>query len=201
MSQTNKTVTVVTQATKAMVKSAQDLAKTAGSLSALAEASEGLTSEIELKSAELASIEARTADALRKAKAELSIKVLENEEGVLGSMLANRGLVSIASNTLEDLRADLQNAQNDNDDAINAAVGKAKGMAESKAKSEAREAELGFQVEAAQLKAQNENLADKNSTLVAQVADMKDMLTAEREARVSMSANQAQPTINVSSAK
>lgn len=201
MGDTTKTVTVLGRTTKAMVKAAADLAKTAVDLSALATASEELTSEIEFKTSELAAIEDRTSDGLRRAKADLDIKVLENEEGVLKSLLTKRGLATVVPQEFSNLQADLRDALASNEDAINAAVGKAKGMAESKAKTEQRELALQHSVDTAQLEAQNESLEGKNAMLQAQLDDMKEMLTKEREARVAMAANASQPVVNVSSSK
>lgn len=201
MSEVNKTVTVVTRATKAMSKAVGDLTKTAGDLQALVAVSEELTSEIEFKTSELSALEDRTAEDLRKAKAELSLKVLENEDSVLASLLNDRKLVPIDRNELGDLRANLQDALAENEDTINAAVGKAKGMAESKMAAALKEQALQHDVETAQLEATKVSLQDKNTMLEQQLVDMKEMLTKEREARVEMSANATQPVVNVTSSK
>lgn len=201
MSEVKKVITQVDKSTKAMTGAAATLQKVANEMVALADTSASLSFDIEAKSSELNAIQDNITSELRTAKAELNIKVLENEDAVLSKLMNNRGYAVISSAELDNIRRDLSNALADNSDAIAEAVAKAEKSAAiansaSKAKLEAEHA-----VETATLKADNASLESKIEFLTESNTSYKQQIEAERNARVEMAKNTSQPVVNVQSGK
>lgn len=196
-----KTITAVDKSTKAISKSAADLLKVATELSGLVETSEALAFDIEAKSAELAAIDTKISEEERKAKAELVLRVLENEDGVLDKLLKARGLAKIEVAEVSKLTKDLETAIADNAEAIDAAVKAAETGLRIAASAEKSKLESEHAVATATLTANNSSLENRIQFLTESNASLKDMLDNEREARVTMSQTQSQPVVNVNSGK
>ena len=205
MSQTTpevkKVVTQVDKSTKLMTKVVSDLTKVMSELTSLTATSEALAFDIEEKSSELKLIEMNITESERKAKAELNLRILENADAVLNELMSARKLARISNADLNELRCELEDAKADNTETIATAVEKAekagaiaKSAAESKLTSE-------HAVATARLEADNSSLQSKITFLESSVDDLKAMLKAEREARVEMSKNASQPTINIDQKK
>jgi len=201
MSETKKAVTAVDKATKGLTKVVTDVTKVMSDLGALASVSESLAFDIESKQNRIAEIEVQNTEAERAAKADLNVRIIENEDRVLDGLLAKRGLANISQNEVKSLKDDLVNAQMDSCDAVAEAVAKAEKNAAIAANASKSHLQSAHDVETATLKADKIALEAKVSFLESTVNDLKAMIAAEREARVSMSENASQPTINVSSAK
>jgi len=201
MSEVKKVVTQVDRSTKALTKVAGDVQKIVTDLVGLTTISEGLAGDIEQKTSELGAIEVTIAETERQAKADLKIRIVENEDNVVASLMQKRGLATISKTDLSDLSQELVDAQEDNTVAIEAAVSQAEKNAAVTTNAIKANLQSAHAVETAELKANNAALSNKVGYLEESVASLKQMLEAERTARVEMSANQSQPTINVSGVK
>lgn len=201
MSETKKVMTKVDQSTKALTKTISDLTKVAGNLEALSTATEALTTEIQVKEGELAAIEQNVKESERQANAELKVRIVENEDRVLSQLLTARGLANISQADVNSLKDSLANAEADNTNEIEMAVSKANQAAAIKYNAEKSKLESDHAVATAELKADKAALQNKVEFLEETVTSLKAMIEAEREARVKMSENASQPTINVSSGK
>jgi hypothetical protein len=199
--QVKKTITAVDKSTKAISKSAADLLKVATELSGLVGTSEELAFDIESKSSELAAIETKISEEERKAKAELNLRILENEEQILDKLLKSRGLAKVADNEVKQMLKDLETAQSDNADAIDAAVKAAETGLRIAASAEKGKLTSEHAVATATLTANASSLESRIAFLVESNTSLKDMLDAERTARVTMSQTQSQPVVNVNSGK
>lgn len=196
-----KTITQVDKSTKAMNSAVTALTKTMNELSSLTEISDSLAFDIEQKSSELTSIKENINNELRSAKAELNIKILENEDKVLDQLLKDRRLAKIEETEVQTLKSDLQEAQASNEAAIEDAVNQA--IRNEKIASNAQQARLESQhsVETAELKAENVALKSRIEFLTESNEQLKQMIDNERVARVDMAKNASQPVVNVSSGK
>ena len=201
MSDTKKAVTAVDKATKGLTKVVTDVTKVMGDLSALASVSESLAFDIESKQNRIEEIEVQNKEAERAAKADLNVRIIENEDRVLDGLLSSRGLARIPKSALSALESDLLDANLDVAEQVNAAVAQAEKNAAIAANASKSHLQSAHDVETATLKADKIALEAKVSFLESNVNDLRSMIAAEREARVSMSENASQPTINVSSAK
>ncbi|HCI7027491.1 TPA: hypothetical protein NPQ74_003840 [Klebsiella pneumoniae] len=177
MSEVKKVITVAERSTKALVKVVADGQKLFSDLASLAGSTVTLTEEIEFKQGQLADIENQIAASERESKAQLRLRVIENEDKVLAELMKARGYAVITHADLDALNSDLVAAKTDNEYAV----------------SEAREA--GYQAAAAKFGAENRDLESQHkaqataknqriSDLEAQVAELRGQITAERETRL-----------------
>lgn len=189
-----KLLTVVSRATNGLTKAATAVAKEVAALQELNALTVELAEEIEFQTSEIKSLEQKKDDAVRRFDAELQLAKLEGEEALLGELLTTRGLSSIPTQELYNLRSDLQTAQENNEDAVNEAVAKAKALGESKLASAVTAAKQEASLEAAEdkalIKQQISTIADLRDSL----REAKQALADEREARVEI-AKYAQPTL------
>jgi chromosome segregation ATPase len=196
-----KVITAVDKSTKAMSKVTADLSKVMTELKSLTEVSEALAFDIEEKSSELRNISANISEEERKAKAELNLRILENAEAVLDKLLSERKLAKISTSDLSELQVALDEAKADNQAAIDAAVKSAETGAAISKSSAIAQLKSEHAVETAELKAQNSSLQSEIAFLKTNNEDLKKIIESEREARVKMSENASQPTINVNGGK
>lgn len=118
-----KTFNAVTdRSTKAIVTATTGLGKVVAELQNLAGSSEQIAQEIQFRQNELDGINADFDQKFAEAQAALKIKVLGNEDKVLGELLKARGLVTIAPGELDTLRDNLIAAEQGQEDAIAQAV-------------------------------------------------------------------------------
>ena len=129
MSDTKTFISVTDRSTKAIVTAVGNLSKVSAELQTLASASEQIAEEIQFRQADLNNINAEFDQKFAEAQAALKIKVLGNEDKVLGDLLKARGLVSIDPTEVQTLRDELYNAQTGNSQAIEDAVSQAQSSA------------------------------------------------------------------------
>lgn len=197
----NKVITKVDKSTKSMEKVIVDLNKVMTELTTLTDVASNLSFDIEEKSSELEQIKVNITESERKANAELSIRILENADKVLENLLKERSLARITYSELNELRSSLDLAKADNSEAIASAVASAEKSAAISYSASRSKLESDHAVASAKLEADNSSLQSKIAFLEQSVTDLKEMLKSEREARVEMSKNASQPTINVGQQK
>ena len=199
--QTQTTLTIVDKATKGLLKVTADTSKIMGDLNGLVAITETIATEIEFKSGELASIEANMVSKLREAKADLAIDIKENADSVLEDMLADRNLATITEDDLRALQARVNRDEFDNQAAIESAVKAAEKSAHAAAAIVNAKQEAAHAVASAKLIADNSALEARIEFLIESNTSLQTMVNDERTARVEMSRNASQPTINVGTGK
>lgn len=181
----SKTVISVTErATKAVITAATGLTKVVAELQSLAEGSEKISQEIQFKQQELGQIEVQFNEKLAEEKSKLKIKVLENEDSVLNSILKARGLVAVEPGVVEDLRAELAISQQNNAEAVESAVADVKRSAAIELNAVKANLESAHKVAIAELTANSKAKDDRIAMLTEQLEAARGDLKAERETRL-----------------
>jgi len=184
MSEVKKTITAVTKATGALSKVSLELQKQLASLGGFSETVHILAEDIEFKQQELSAIEQEISDAQRKANAELKLRILEDEDRVVISILNDRGCASIKTDDLNQLRHDLALAEQGNEEAIETAVAAAKSSAAKELAYTLSAAKSKHEVDVANDTATITMLTTQLTDARANNAELKQMLNEERTARV-----------------
>lgn len=184
MSDSKTVISVTERATKAVATAATGLSKVVAELQSLAEGSERISQEIQFKQQELGNIEVQFNEKLAEEKSKLKIKVLENEDGVLNTLLKARGLVAIEPGVVDGLRHELAVAQSGNEDVINTAVDAAKRSAAIELNAVKSNLESAHKVAIAELNANTKADKDRIAMLTEQLEAARADLKAERETRL-----------------
>lgn len=184
MSEVKKVITVAERSTKALVKVVADSQKVLAELASMADSNVILAEEIEFKQGQLADIENQIASTEREAKAQLRLRVIENEDKVLAELMKARGYAVITFSDLDSLNSDLVAAKTDNDFAVSEAREAGYQAAAAKFGAENRELASQHKVELAEHKAQTTAKNQRISDLEAQVSELRGQITAERETRL-----------------
>lgn len=184
MSEVKKVITVAERSTKALVKVVADGQKLFADLATLSQSTVTLTEEIEFKQGQLADIETQIGNTEREAKAQLRLRVIENEDKVLSELMRARGYAVISHVDLDALNSDLVAAKTDNDFSVSEAREAGYQSAAAKFGAENRELVSQHKVELAEHKAQATAKNQRISDLEAQVVELRSQITAERDTRL-----------------
>ncbi|MCX2317336.1 hypothetical protein MCU23_18485 [Klebsiella quasipneumoniae] len=184
MSEVKKVITVAERSTKALVKVVADSQKVLAELASMADSNVILAEEIEFKQGQLADIENQIASTEREAKAQLRLRVIENEDKVLADLMKARGYAVITFSDLDSLNSELVAAKTDNEYAVSEAREAGYQAAAAKFGAENRELASQHKVELAEYKAQAVAKNQRISDLEAQVSELRGQITAERETRL-----------------
>ena len=174
------------RSTKAIVTATTGLGKVVAELQTLANASEQVAQEIQFRQNELDGINADFDQKFAEAQAGLKIKVLGNEDKVLGDLLKARGLVSIDPTEVQTLRDELYNAQTGNSQAIEDAVSQAQSNAARELNARLATQTAEHKVQIAELNANAGAKDQKITFLESQVAELRKQIDAERETRLAI---------------
>ncbi|HBS7600018.1 TPA: hypothetical protein MYM04_003971 [Klebsiella pneumoniae] len=184
MSEVKKVITVAERSTKTLVKIVADGQKVLAELASMADSNVILAEEIEFKQGQLADIENQIASTEREAKAQLRLRVIENEDKVLADLMKARGYAVITFSDLDSLNSELVAAKTDNEYAVSEAREAGYQAAAAKFGAENRELASQHKVELAEHKAQATAKNQRISDLEAQVSELRGQITAERETRL-----------------
>ncbi len=179
-------VSPVSQANKNLLKLTKDLTNVAQNLETLAATSVELTDEIELQQSELDELKESKEIELRKANAELDLKVLENEDRVLGLLMGKRSLARVTELELETLTTELETVKSDNEDAVKKAVGTAINLLTTKHEGEMKALKAEHDVDTAEKVAEIKSQNMQIEFLEKQITTLIATATLEREAKVSI---------------
>lgn len=192
MSEVKKVITVADRSTKALNTAATGLVKITQDLAAIADQAVSLATDIEYKQNDLDNLNQQFDTKFREASAELKLKVIEDEEKVLGTLLKSRSLVTIDPKELATLRSDLAVAQDSNEDALAEAKAAGERSAAIAFNAQKSAIESNHRVAIAQYEANERSNAQRIEFFEAQVADLKAQITAEREARITIAQAESQ---------
>lgn len=202
MSEVKKVITVADRSTKALVTATAGLAKVAAELAALSENSVSLSQEIEFRQSELDNVNAQFDTRLREANAELKLKVIEDEDKVLATLLKARGLVTIVPADLSALQSKLAHAERDLETELAEATAAGKTSAAIAFNAEKASLVAEHRVTLAQHEANARSAADRITFLTEQNTSLKDQITAERETRLEIAKAESQRAgVTVNNAK
>lgn len=186
MSETKKVITVADRSTKALVVATTGLAKIASDLSALSESTVKLADDIEFKQSQLDNLNIEFDNKFRESAAQLRLRVLEDEDGVLINLLQSRGLAHVKVSVLNELESNLETALADNSQAVAEAEanGFRKGAAEFQQK--LKDAEAAHRIQTAELTAKSNAKDDRIALLLEQLEEARGQIKAERETRLAI---------------
>lgn len=186
MSETKKVITVADRSTKALVVATTGLAKIASDLSALSESTVKLADDIEFKQSQLDNLNVEFDNKFRESAAQLRLRVLEDEDGVLIDLLQKRGLAHVKVTVLNELERNLESALADNSQAVAEAEanGFRKGAAEFQQK--LKDAEAAHRIQTAELTAKSNAKDDRIALLLEQLEEARGQIKAERETRLAI---------------
>lgn len=187
-------VTAVTKAAKTLGTQVTAMAKAVAEIQALQAMVPELADEISMKSAALAQIEADTKETLRKAKAELNLQILENEDKVLESLMVKRNYAVITIGDLRELEESLAAATSDVATTVAKAVAAKEAEVNRNFQFDIQKKEADHSVQTAELKATIKQLQNEVEFLKASNASLQENIVAERQARVE-AAKYSQPII------
>jgi len=179
-----KTLTTVDRSTKALTASAEAIAKAAAELQSVVATANALAQDIEFKQSELSGLESAYAIKERELVAELSLKVKENSENVLNSLLKERKLVGVGVDVIPALEKQIQVLTNETTNAVDAAVKAETAKLTAAAVAQLAAKESAHQVEIATLKANNSSLTERIGFLTAQITQLQNEIQQERNARI-----------------
>lgn len=192
MSDVKNFVSVTDRSTKAIVTASNGLGKVVSELQALANSSEQIAEEIQLRQGELNNINADFDQKFAEAQAGLKIKVLGNEDKVLADLLKARGLVTIDPSELQTLRDDLYTVQQSNEQAVADAVAAAERNGQTALRAALATQEANHKVAIATLEANSSAKDDRISMLTEQLEAARGDLKAERETRLAIAQAESQ---------
>lgn len=202
----NVLVSAAAKASKLLVKNTLDFGKVMAEVNELPGLIEDLGQQViaeELKildaQGRLAEVEASIPVAQREARAELELQIKENHKLVLARLLSEDDLEACPNGTVGGLRADLETAKLDNEDAIRSAVGRAEGVIYTRAKAELTAQELEHKSATASLEAQVDMQAKQIEFLNTQLRQAEANRTADRDMAIKIEeakANSAGITVN-----
>lgn len=178
-------VTTVAQASAVKLgKATEGLAKIVAELQSTNDSYEELVQNIEMKQAELDSLENQFKERVREMEADLKIKQKESEKALVMQVLNSRGEVAISSDELKSLRDEASNLRDNFDKSVKSESEKAVAIVSNRHQSELKQKDLEHKASTATMEAQLQTAKDSLSALNRQVEDYKAQITADRDARV-----------------
>lgn len=139
----------------------------------------------------LASRAAEIDETFRRTAAELSLRVVENANDVLSTLMSERGLAFITGADLAKLKAEFDEFKAGAADAQTAAVGQAVASKAAEFSIKLKDAESRHAIETAELKANTNSLLERMAFLQKDNDSLRAQITAEREARISIAQAEA----------
>ena len=184
MSETNKTITLVTKAANDLNKQSIGLQKTIDSLHSMEGTAATLAAEIEYLESQHTLHTKKIESELRDAKADLQIQIKESRQSVLATLMDEANFAEITNNDLSDLRDECLNALESNQDAIDAAVNMANKSNAISSAATKTELDSKHAVVMAEHKASNTALRSEIDFVRQSLKDIKDNVEAERAANI-----------------
>lgn len=199
--QVTQTITMLDRSTKTLNKAKETLLKTMQELATLIDVSENLTNDIEFRASELAAIDKEMENKLRDAKAELVISIKENENEILNTLMQQRDLAHVPNDLYISLQEELEKAIGNNKEAISDAIHSVTSKLNTDHKHAQNALTATHDVATAELHASVTAKTNEINFLKMSLQTAQDTLQAEREARVSIAASEANAagvTVNTS---
>jgi chromosome segregation ATPase len=178
-------VTTVAQASAVKLnKATAGLDKVIAELQSTNESYDELVQNIELKQAELDTLDKQFEENVREMEADLKIRQKESEKALVQQVLNRNGEVSISADELQNLRSELASLQENFNKKVKSETEKAVAIVSNRHQSELKQQALEHKAETATMEARLETTTDKLSSLNTQIEDYKAQIKEDREARV-----------------
>ena len=181
-------VIIVDKSTRALAAAQTALTKTLTELNSgvesLIQQQTDLANDIHFKGEELKSVEAKVESTIREANAETRLRVLENEDKVLGELLSQRGLITTTPAAQKELEVQLKTAEAKAAQTEHESVKVAETALHAHYSSKLAAQESAHKVEIAELNANAKASVAEIAMLKEQLEQSREDLKAEREARV-----------------
>lgn len=165
--------------------------KATGDLAPLADQAGTLAADIQQKESELAALDAKYSMHERTLAAGLKIRVMEDENDVLDTLLSARNLAKISVVDLSDLRDKLTAAISGTEAAVDAAIKNTTASLSAQHNAIINNLKSSHQVDSATTAARVTALEDRNAFLVAEVASLRQQVDAERQTRLEIARAEA----------
>lgn len=189
------------KATKELIKNITGIQKVVELLPGFQEQVEELNEQVAIKSNLLKTLEVDVEKQARVNKIELDLKVRENEDGILNTILRARELVTIMPGD----KRDLEEAAKANELTVKTAVSKAEAILktalENKHDSEITKLDLEYKATTAESTAKINNLEEKVKFLEEQLKASEDRAAAKLQAEIKIAEAGTGITVNTSANK
>ena len=179
-----KTLTQIDRSTRGLNAAAENVRKAVSEAIGIELTVAKLAEDLEFKQNELDNLNKDFELRRRDFQADLQIRVKEDENGVLNSLLEARESVAIKKVDLRTLQSELNAAKADNTAAINAAVKVATDACEQASTMALERQQAAHAVQTATLEAAKTSLEERNHFLTHQIAALQKQIDDERQARV-----------------
>lgn len=168
----------------AMAQQVEKFEKLVADAKALPDTVTPLSEKIEDAEIRLKALSGEYETKLRESAAELALKVKENKESVLNSLLSEFGLAKVSKTDLNEIKDNLEKAVSDREDAVASAVSDANRSNSIALNAVKSKAESDMKLALAEAKAQITSLTEKVAFYEQKAQEDKAERAAEREARI-----------------
>jgi hypothetical protein len=189
-------LTETEKATKNLLKVVADANKVISQMDSFTEAVESINEQVAVKSIELKKLSDDVEMKARENKIELNLKVRENEESVLQSILKARKLVTIEPDELNEIQTAAYQNEKDLQNAVSKAETILSKQLSDKYSSDIKIKDLEYSAKTADSKAQIENLTKEITYLKNALKEANDRAAAELEARIKIASESKAITVN-----
>lgn len=188
----NTVITATDRAVKNLQSAVNAATKVIGDLDPLVQQAATLADDIKQRESELHNLNVQFAETERRAKAELELRLLENEEAVLNQLRDKRGLANIKLVDLSALHDRLTTAEEATEDAVKKAVAEATRALHAQYSSEVSRIKAEHAVASAEVNASVASLTDRNNFLIGEIASLRAQIEAERNTRLEIARAESQ---------
>jgi len=195
------TLHTTNQATAKLTKTVSDINAILNSLATAANDHTQILSTIAAKEAELSELDIKLNETKRQKEVELEIDLKQNALAKINEVLQSQGQTSIPIEELSKLKNDYAALVKDFDTRLNAEIGKANAIANSKTAAALREKDLEQAAKAAQTEARLSSLQEQLAAATRQIEDYKQQIVADRDARIKEAQARGNPVVTVASSK
>ena len=187
-----KTITAMGQAQRSFTTATTSVQKVLAQIPAFEESLLSLSTQIEDKQSQLNGLNEELAEGVRRNKAELDLRVFEDEAQVLKELMAKHGFHAISSSDYQIMETKLENATRENEEQVQAAVTSAEKSLHVKYGSEKSSIESKHKEDTAEFKADIRALTSEKDMLSVQLERAQQDLKDEREARIKIAEAETQ---------
>ena len=184
-------ISVADRSVKAISAAVAGLSKVVGDINSLSTVAETLSADIQQKEGQLYDLNRQLDLNTRTAKAELAVRVAEDENGVLSNLLVKNGLARVTNSELAGLRTELDTTRANAAAATEAAVNAASQQLHARYGAQLKSLEAEHKVANAELVAELRAVNERNNFLVDELAKARQDLVAERDARIKIAQAEA----------
>jgi chromosome segregation ATPase len=175
----------------------KDLKKMFDGIDKHEEALTSLVADIDLKKSELANLSEEYSNKIRQFEIDFNLKVQEKEGEILTKLLETRKMSGVDTEEYKSLVQKLESAENSETEAVKKAVEESSKTLKDAHFIEMNKVKSEFEVKSATTEAENSSLKERIEFLNETIAELRETIKAEREARVQIEKDRAQPQFTI----